>query len=391
MAQLDLFETPDLAHSQIMGGSTAERRMACPGSSALEAAAPPEKASKYAEEGSFLHLVMEQILEHDRKPEEMCGFKHNGFTLTQELLDEMIIPALKCFDALHEEFGEFEYYTEIQVAYQGTGAFGTADVVGTNDEYTVMLDWKFGRGVRVKGDENNKQLLFLAGAARETPDTADMFSPDKQVVLAIIQPAFAEDALTNCIVGDNTLTSFSQDVHIAIRKINANCTDLNTGRHCRWCKAKDTCPEQLKEAEKLLTVDPQDPGIAANDLGFLVGKASDMEVWIKSIMCRAHSELEAGKPVEGYKLVQKRGTRNWIDEAKAKELMQKARLKVSDITESKLISPAKAEKLIKSRGSKCDLGELIVSRSSGTTIAAANDNRPAVQPLDSSLLNLPKT
>lgn len=393
MAQLDfyndLLQTNNMAHSQIMGGSTCERRIKCPGSAALEAAAPPEKPSKYAEEGSFLHLVMEQILQHDKIPEEILGFKHNGYTLTQDLLDEMILPALKCFDELHEKFGEFEYYTEIQVAYLGTDAFGTADVIGSNDKYTFIIDWKFGRGVKVIGNEANEQLLFLAGAARETPETADMFSPEKQIVLAIVQPAFAKDALTNGIVGDNTLTNFVGDVRAAIQKIEADCKDLNTGRHCRWCRAKDTCPAQLEQAEELLAVDPQDPGIGANKLGFLVARASDMEVWIKSIMCRAHSELEAGKPVEGYKLVQKRGTRSWLDEDKAKEQMRKARLKVSEITESKLISPAKAEKLIKSKGSNCDLDGLIVSKSSGTSIAAANDNRPAVEPRDGSNLNLP--
>ena len=89
MQQLNLFPkntTPD--HSQIMGSRTCERRMACPGSAELEAAAPPEKPRRYAEEGSFLHLVMEHILQDDKTPEEMIGFTHNGYTLTEELLDE---------------------------------------------------------------------------------------------------------------------------------------------------------------------------------------------------------------------------------------------------------------------------------------------------------------
>lgn len=194
MQQLNLFPkntNPD--HSQIMGSSTCERRMACPGSAELEAAAPPEKPSRYAEEGSFLHLVMEHILQDDKTPEEMIGFTHNGYTLTEELLDEMIRPALRCFDDLHEEFGDFEYCCEVKVSYEGTGAFGTADVIGANSEYVFIVDWKFGRGVKVVGNEDNKQLLFLAGAARETPETADMFALNKKIVLAIVQPAFSGD------------------------------------------------------------------------------------------------------------------------------------------------------------------------------------------------------
>jgi len=394
MTQLNLFnETApqDLYHSNVMGGSTCERRMECPGSAALEAAAPPEKPSRFAEEGSFLHLVMEHILQHDRKPEEMIGFTDNGYTLTRELVDEMILPALKCFDELHAEFGEFEYYTEIQVAYLGTDAFGTADVIGCNDKYSFIIDWKFGRGVRVIGSDDNKQLLFLAGAARETPETEDMFSPDRQIVLAIVQPAFAKTSggLTHGVIGSNTLSNFVGDVHTTIKKINANCTDLNTGRHCRWCRAKDTCPAQLEDAEKLLAVDPQDPSIGPSDLGFLVGKAADMEVWIKSIMCRARGELEAGKPVDGYKLVAKRSTRNWISETRAEQQLRGAKFKVSDIMETKLLSPAKAEKLIKSKGSTCDLDGLIVSKSAGTTMVGIDDSRPAVSTRDGSNLGLP--
>ena len=64
-------------------------------------------------------------------------------------------------------------------------------------------------------------------------------------------------------------------------------------------------------------------------------------------------------------------------------------MKVSDITESKLISPAKAEKLIKSKGSKCDLDGLIVSNSAGTTMAPVEDKRPAIHLRDGSNLNLP--
>ena len=181
-----------LNHSSVMGGSTCDRRMSCPGSAALEFAAPPEVPSKYAEEGSFLHLVIEQILQWDKTPEEMLGFTDNGYTLTRQLLDEMIIPALQCFEKLQEEFGPFdEYICEQTVHYLGTAAFGTADVIACNDTYSFILDWKFGRGLKVIGNADNKQLLFLAGAARETPETADMFSPDRQIVLAIVQPAFA--------------------------------------------------------------------------------------------------------------------------------------------------------------------------------------------------------
>ena len=46
-------------HSRVVGGSTAKRVIACPGSVALCAAMPPKPSSKYADEGTLLHNVMD--------------------------------------------------------------------------------------------------------------------------------------------------------------------------------------------------------------------------------------------------------------------------------------------------------------------------------------------
>jgi len=80
-------------------------------------------------------------------------------------------------------------------------------------------------------------------------------------------------------------------------------------------------------------------------------------------------------PVPGYKLVAKRGTRQWVNEYKAAtELSIRG---VDPYKEPEVISPAAAEKLLKK--SKMTLPpELVVTVSSGTTLADEADPRPAV-------------
>ena len=56
-------------HSSIVGGSTAKRVMACPGSVKLVQQMPPKPSSKYADEGTLLHNVIAEILTTDRTPE----------------------------------------------------------------------------------------------------------------------------------------------------------------------------------------------------------------------------------------------------------------------------------------------------------------------------------
>jgi len=76
--------------------------------------------------------------------------------------------------------------------------------------------------------------------------------------------------------------------------------------------------------------------------------------------------------VPGYKLVAKRSTRQWVDEKEAAHWLDGKG--VEDIFERKLKSPAQAEKLLKEKLP----GELVVSISSGNTMASEDDPRPAV-------------
>jgi 3-hydroxyisobutyrate dehydrogenase-like beta-hydroxyacid dehydrogenase len=86
--------------------------------------------------------------------------------------------------------------------------------------------------------------------------------------------------------------------------------------------------------------------------------------------------LEKGIPVTGWKLVPKRATRQWVDEELAKVALFK-HLKESDVVETSLISPAKAETLLKKQRIPLP-NDLVIAISSGSTLATEDDPRPAV-------------
>ena len=101
-----------------------------------------------------------------------------------------------------------------------------------------------------------------------------------------------------------------------------------------------------------------------------------LELWLKDIRALAHQVLDKGGKVPGYKLVAKRATRQWVDEAAVKQSLL-AVLDESEVIETKLISPAVAEKLLKKQSLKLPEGST-VSISSGNTMASESDPRPAV-------------
>jgi hypothetical protein len=86
--------------------------------------------------------------------------------------------------------------------------------------------------------------------------------------------------------------------------------------------------------------------------------------------------LQAGGTVPGYKLVPKRATRQWVDPAKAQAALEDLGLDQTELMETKLLSPAQAEKVLKKHKLAMP-GDLIVAVSSGDTLATEDDPRPA--------------
>jgi hypothetical protein len=102
--------------------------------------------------------------------------------------------------------------------------------------------------------------------------------------------------------------------------------------------------------------------------------ADRLEGWVKDVRALAQDLLENGAPIPGYKLVPKRATRQWVDELKALEAFE-GLVPAEELIEMR--SPAQVEKVLKKH--KVSMPpDLIVSVSSGNTLAPESDPRPAV-------------
>ncbi len=129
-------------HSTIVGGSTAKRVMACPGSVKLVQQMPEKPSSKYADEGTLLHNVIAEILTTDRTPESYLGTVYEGITLDQDLIDTKLRPALDALDAIDPD-KEMTYAVEQVVGFDTAlpGVFGSADLIGRLGNRAIVLDW----------------------------------------------------------------------------------------------------------------------------------------------------------------------------------------------------------------------------------------------------------
>ena len=359
-----------MKHSSVVGGSTAKRVINCPGSVKLVDLMPPKPSSKYADEGTLCHNVMDLIL-NGHKPEELLGMKYEDQELTQELLERKIYPALALLDEVDPN-KEMEYATETRVGFGDflPDVFGSTDLLGRIGNRAFVLDWKFGDGVAVEATEN-AQLMFYAAAAMRTPEVKWVFDGAEEIEMIIIQPPMVKRWVTN----KKRIQAFELELATAVKVAQMPDAPLKTGDHCRWCAAKPTCPKMTGAVERALHA--QLDILNVEQISQYLAKADLLEQWIADTRALAHQILEAGKPVPGYKLVAKRATRQWVDENSALVAMMNMGVDETELTETSIISPAKAEKVLKKHKLALPEGE-VVAISTGSTLVAESDPRPAV-------------
>ena len=361
-----------MQHSNIVGGSTAKRVINCPGSVALVQKMPPKPSSEHADRGTLLHDVISEFLDQDSKPiTAWLGRTYKDQVLTQELLDEKLVVALEMLDEVDPN-KDMIYEVETRVGFGSLlpGVFGSTDLVGRIGNRAIVLDWKFGDGVVVDAVEND-QLMFYAAAAMRTKETAWAFDGADEIECVIIQPPMIRRWVTT----KERIAQFERGLVKAVKEAQQPDAKIQHGDHCRWCAAKPVCPKMTGAVDRALVTQLKE--IDVDTLGRYLKNADLLEDWIKDLRGLALQLLEKNMPVPGYKLVQKRGQRQWVDEAKAAAALHDMGVPRSEIYKEELLSPAQAEKVLKK--SKTALpDDLVKSVSSGTTMAPESDPRPAI-------------
>ena len=375
-----------MEHSNVMGGSTASRRINCPGSYEAEKDIPNVE-SEYAARGSMLHVAMELMLtadpeDPDKWLDELEGqdLGFEGHEITRELIDTKIKPAWNAWLDVLEEYELDDWFIEQRVSFGDVipGAFGTADIAAIDMQKRLhILDWKFGDGVPVPV-EGNYGLGFYAGGALydEDAELQEMLAEITGVVLHIVQPRVGSDTvLHSWETTEEWVEDLVELAATAVEKAKQPDAPRTPGSWCQFCRGRVNCPAQQGLVSTALSNEPS--SMTSVELGTAMTMALQLKSWISEVVKLAEREAEQGAAIPGFKLVNKRPTRVWTDQDEAEKRLRNAKVKVGDMFTKKLISPAQAEKMNKELyGSK--LSDIVVMHSSGLTLVPESDKRQAV-------------
>ena len=377
-------EQTHTGHS-LFAPSKAHRWLHCAASLALEEGIP-DTSSIHAEEGTYAHAVAASVLDPMLVPPE----SDPRFELDPVAMNSYV-------DAVRRAHGEqgillveqrIPFGTVVGVPEDIGEQSGTADAIVYRPDLRELQvhDLKWGRGVRVEAAHNPQLLLYAVGAIYQY----DVLGNIETVRVAIHQPRL--DHYDEHVLHVNEIEAFIVQTRQAVQRALQFRADMQQGIQrleadwyapgedtCRWCKAKTTCPALRKLVDETVAQAEAVPGADTDTLAHWMALAGLVEDFIKAVRAEVEARLLAGQSIPGWKLVEgRKGARKWTDEAAVTALFKKFRLKVEDMYDMKLISPAGAEKLLGESRRWSALVSYIRQDDGKPSVAPESDKRPAI-------------
>lgn len=370
----------------MFGPSGMERILLCPASvqESLRADIPPE--SEYAAHGTKLHDV---IAKATTIPKDGDAYTYVKRQLGLELEDKNLL--YDSLDYYYEHFPHEHAFTEVEVSLEAFGlpeVYGTADKVGLGEDergrVLHVLDWKFGSGKLVKADMNSQLLTYGLAACGTLLEPKDF---PQIIQLHVVQPALSHYDPFEISYAD-AYQWYEQYLLPGIALAREDDPDYNPGEEqCRFCNAKATCMPRFRKQQqtakdvfkKHAMVTTTTPMVTPEQVATFLARVPELEKAIKDLRKYAAMLIQSGRGVPDWKMVHGRSNRKFINPVQAAKWMRKyAGLNNTQLYNTKLISPAQAEKLNRTLKNDDDFQQMVDKPPGKLQLVPADDPREGV-------------
>ncbi len=393
----------------------------CPGSIREEAKYPDTGSGPAAADGTHSHTLLEHCIKNGLSdPMDQVGETFTDHEGTFKVDADRAARVKSAIEYIRERSmnGIFKVISEQKVDPEHL--LGRDDLSGTVDcqilvgdvagDVLELIDYKDGMGiVSAEGNMQLEQYAYGVLADYKLPVNGDY--PFSTVRMTIIQPKLAlrgMPAITSHEVSVRDLmANMGTIISQAAATDNPDAPLVPGESQCKFCRAKGSCSalasnvmkevgimfqpvvtQTLDVAQQSADKDPSTMDDA--QIAQIMEAAPLMRQLLEAVEKEAMRRMESGISIPGLKLVNGRGSRAWaLPEDDMAEKLVKMGIPKSAVYETKLVTPAKAEKLTweKKDGTKVALTdrqlkrmeqEYVVKLAGKLTVAPESDGRPAV-------------
>jgi len=354
----------------------------CSASTVVDVSSLRERAKPAADHGTMLHGVAEKMLR--------SGSPAAPDSLTPP--DRRSVEAYVEYVRGRKGKKLFEFVSELVPGLCG----GTADsvILDFEEDLLEVVDYKSGSGF-VEVRENPQEIIYAAGVLKKLRRL--LGHEFKRVRLTIVQPAMGDATPTRWETTVANLLERADEAIAAVGAVVDGRVEFNaTEENCRWCPAVAICPEY----ERFRQAAARDafsefigPAPVVSDeptWGDRLRLVPFLKKWIKAVEDHTRNMGIAGEPPDGFKVVEgRKGNRDWTAEGKRRALDFLAKLGFEETDlygEAPVVSPAKADELLKMKFKKEELAEHKKTleqhwehgKPGSPTVVPEDDSRPAI-------------
>lgn len=353
----------------LLSPSSSSRWLNCTPSARLAENAE-NKSSVYAEEGTLFHEICEYCLaqwnagvwEPDPFGEELPELKDDHL-MHPLFKQEMFRHARNYCDFVMNENYNLEksdgackmlLEEKVDISEYAPECFGSVDCQLVGRDTLIVIDLKYGEGVKVYAERNTQMMLYALGAIKGKPSI-------KTIRLVIAQVRLNHFDVWE--ISANDLLQWADKVlKPTAKKAFAGKGEQKMGDWCGFCPVKAQCRKQYEavvndfdryEYPELLTED---------EICDLIEKIDKYKGWLESVNKFVYDEALRGHKWKGYKLVAGRSSRVITDEEAIRQDLLTKKYLEDEIFNIKLKGIGDLEKLVGKKQFSALYGQYVKSK-----------------------------
>lgn len=367
----------------LLSPSAAHRWLNCTAAPRLEATAP-DKDSTFAQEGTLAHAYcaakLKEFLSRDTSDEakeiaELNERYHTGEM--DEYTDAYKTIVLEKYNAAKAITADAQLLIETRLDFGKymPEAFGTADAVIIADGCMEIIDFKYGKGVRVSAHDNPQMKIYAMGAYEAFSFEYNI----NRVRMTIVQPRL--DNLSEFELTAAELQAWAEnELQPKAKEAFSGNGQQKPGPWCQFCRVACTCKALAAAAIETQETYTDPTLISAKDMAAdVLPKLAIIKAWASSVEEYALKQALAGTAYPGYKLVAGRSVRKITDPAGVRSALSKEGYHEDEyLKPQELRGIGDLEKLIGKKRFAALCAPYITKPAGSPTLVPNEDKRPAL-------------